>query len=724
MTSILIDPLSAFMDRHLNAMERWPTPLVSTSFDVVIEAGLAMIETQRLFRNSEEHSIEAAISFPVPIHAAFYHLEARIDDRVLTGVARSKNAARKGYEVAVERGRTAALHEELLPGIHMLSLANIRPGGVIQVTTRWIMPLTFVGAEGHLRIPLTVGDVYGQSGLPETDEVTTSAKVEVGNLTVRSSGEAVTYRSGAISHAMTNDKQGAVIIPMNRPIDLYVSKWRARKLFGLDGKAKRMTVTLCPEDHGEEKIDLAILVDRSGSMGATCSPDTNMTMCEATDMGLMQLCEVMKDSDAVSLWAFDTQPTHIGIARIEESGVSVAAQFESLITQLPPPRGGTATGLALRQVINTSKANDILVLTDGMSYSMDIDRLAASGRRISALLIGEDSLEAKLGHLVAETGGNLFIASDTDIGEKLVSVVGSIRKLKQERLIAPMPLTRATIMRNNVKIAATWTRKKLAQSEDQLLPIKAVGAAGAALMLPLLEPKKATSLALRHNLLTRRTSLLLVDEAGETQEGLPAFRKVSLAKPAEGRRFFSIAPPSVKTSSGDFNFSDPAVSISGGQNFHSMDYGENSSLSSRRPSVKFWGKINLSKRLQKMLNIADPENLEALQCLLREKLGPSAAGLKIDWGSNATNLIEGRVSGLPEPFRQKLDDLFNDKAVIALSKVLTKEPQDVVIGLIALYQSNDNRHAQRIAKFMLGDWRAVLSSKMIEMITKELALRK
>ena len=123
-----------------------------------------------------------------------------------------------------------------------------------------------------------------------------------------------------------------------------------------------------------------------------------------------------------------------------------------------------------------------------------------------------------------------------------------------------------------------------------------------------------------------------------------------------------------------------------------------------------------------MFNIRDLENLEALQCLLREKLRPSVAGLKIDWGSNATNLIDGKVSGLPEPFRQKLGDLANDNAVIALSKVLTKEPRDVVVGLIALCQSNKNRHAQRIAKFMLGDWRAVLSSKMIEMIAKELRL--
>jgi hypothetical protein len=46
--------------------------------------------------------------------------------------------------------------------------------------------------------------------------------------------------------------------------------------------------------------------------------------------------------------------------------------------------------------------------------------------------------------------------------------------------------------------------------------------------------EQATELAERHGLVTHLTSLLLVDEAGEMQEGLPALRKVALPSPATG----------------------------------------------------------------------------------------------------------------------------------------------------------------------------------------------
>ena len=62
----MVDPLAAFMRGHLSNEERWPVPLVSTSFDVSIEAGLAVVETRRVFSNTEDHAIEAALSFPVP----------------------------------------------------------------------------------------------------------------------------------------------------------------------------------------------------------------------------------------------------------------------------------------------------------------------------------------------------------------------------------------------------------------------------------------------------------------------------------------------------------------------------------------------------------------------------------------------------------------------------------------------------------------------------------
>jgi hypothetical protein len=39
------------------------------------------VTTTRRFRNAEEASIEAAITFPVPVHATLFDLAARIGER-------------------------------------------------------------------------------------------------------------------------------------------------------------------------------------------------------------------------------------------------------------------------------------------------------------------------------------------------------------------------------------------------------------------------------------------------------------------------------------------------------------------------------------------------------------------------------------------------------------------------------------------------------------------
>src|SRR5206468_11357653 len=144
---------------------------IATRFDVAIAGGLAEVATRRTFRNDEGESIEATLTFPVPVHATLFALEARIAGRLLTARAEARKQARETYESALDRGKSAVLHEEVLRGVHMLSVGHIPPGAEVAVSARWAMSLTQVEGSSRLRIPLTVGDVYGRSGLPDSDEL-------------------------------------------------------------------------------------------------------------------------------------------------------------------------------------------------------------------------------------------------------------------------------------------------------------------------------------------------------------------------------------------------------------------------------------------------------------------------------------------------------------------------------------------------------------------------
>ena len=114
------DPLAAWVAGAAIAATRRPIPLIATRFDVGIEGGLAVVTTRRTFRNDEAAGIEATLTFPVPVHATLFALEARIAGRTLA--AHAKAQARATYEDALERGKSAVLHEEVLRGVHMLSV--------------------------------------------------------------------------------------------------------------------------------------------------------------------------------------------------------------------------------------------------------------------------------------------------------------------------------------------------------------------------------------------------------------------------------------------------------------------------------------------------------------------------------------------------------------------------------------------------------------------------
>jgi hypothetical protein len=90
-----------------------------------------------------------------PVHAVLFDLHARIDGRVLKARAQRKSQARASYEGAIERGKTAILHEEVLRGVHMLSVGHVPPGAEIEVSATWAITLTNLNGRAQLRIPLT-----------------------------------------------------------------------------------------------------------------------------------------------------------------------------------------------------------------------------------------------------------------------------------------------------------------------------------------------------------------------------------------------------------------------------------------------------------------------------------------------------------------------------------------------------------------------------------------
>ena len=92
-----------------------------------------------------------------------------------------------------------------------------------------------------------------------------------------------------------------------------------------------------------------------------------------------------------------------------------------LVDKLSGPGGGTEIGGALAKVISHSTATNVLLLTDGKSHALDVQALARNGRRITVVLVGEDSLEANVGHLAALTGGEIFVVAGNELQDALAT---------------------------------------------------------------------------------------------------------------------------------------------------------------------------------------------------------------------------------------------------------------------------------------------------------------
>jgi hypothetical protein len=601
----------------------FPIPLVSEKIHVTLRGGLALVARTQVFRNEESGSIEATLTFPMPVHATLCRLSASIDGRTLTAIARSRKAAREHYEAAIDAGKTAVLHEEVLRGIHSLSVAHIPAGAEVKVTHSWIAALAHRGTGAALlRIPVTLGQVYGDSPLNDAEDLFTSPHViHEAVLTV----DAAESRFSVAGHRVAG---GKLRLRLDRPIDILVEDGSGA-VRGVTADGSPVTVRVTPSHDGDSSLDVAILVDRSGSMGDTTSRD-RMTKHEAVVLGLRNSARLLRQRDRVELWEFDSMVERVAGADTDPL---------EAIDRLGEPRGGTEIGVALATVLQKSPANDIILITDGLCHALDVQSIATSGRRFTVVLVGADSLEANVGRLAALTGGEILIATGAgDAGDAVRTSIASIRRPKPNFTTASWPLAHAATHIAGSLVEAIWGETVEVPESDAEFA-SAVGAFAASLALPQLTEGEATGVAIAHGIVSHLTSLVLIDEAGTVQDGVPAQRKVPL-----------------------------------------MDAG---SLFSSCEGLRLHEAVAFQRApAQRMITTL------------------SGAGDRIHWNVDPEALRRGDISSLPPDLIALIIKAAELPAICAIAGV-TRNAIAIVVGLIAASIASTNRSAERIARAIL-----------------------
>ncbi len=647
----VIDPISAFVTEARASAGAEPAPLVAVDIYISIVGGFATVDVKRTYRNCGQKPIEAMLSLPVPVHAAFFGLTATIGKRILKAVAQPRTEARDQFETAIDEGKTAVLHEELLRGIHCLTVGNLAAGASIEVTTRWAETLRCTGTRGRLRIPMTVGDVYGVSGLADVDELAHGGTMPSAALRIRHDADSASLAGGELKPSSGGFL--TTVVPCDAPVDIELDGWKPGCVQGRTWDGRTVTLRIDPYPEGNESMDVAVLVDHSGSMGGHCEGCTDVPLSkhEAVKLGLRAFARQLGKRDRLTLWQFDHTCEPIG------DGAPVgAAGFFELTGQLSQPRGGTEIGRALQRVCEGRHGRDILLITDGLSYAVDIQRQARADKRVFVVLVGEDSLDATVGHLAALTGGDMHFSFGPDVDGTLSAAVQGLRagRAPEEPLtIAANGLPRRFLAsRGNASIEAEWAEEPSESRRDTLS--EAVAAFAASLALAALNEDDALRLAIGEGLVTHLTSLVLVDEDGPRTSGLPFTRKLAPPSPRTGALYARAGAPR-----------HGSVLMS----FASQQVPTRPRRASLGGGVDRWPVISA----------------------------------RLDWCGNADSLAQGIIHEELPWAAEALRDLASDRGLQSMAAKIRMDPICLAIAVVAHSIAPQNRHARRVLRRLLRD---------------------
>jgi Ca-activated chloride channel family protein len=158
-----IDPKAELSEGRMavHKGDRWlGLPLRETRYDTVVVGNMAETSVIQVFHNPLPDRLEALYNFPLPTDAAVDDYWIRVDGREIRGVMKTRADARKTYEEARDAGQSAALLEQNRPNLFAQAVANIPPGGTIEVEMHLVQPLRREDGRYRLLLPITVGPRY------------------------------------------------------------------------------------------------------------------------------------------------------------------------------------------------------------------------------------------------------------------------------------------------------------------------------------------------------------------------------------------------------------------------------------------------------------------------------------------------------------------------------------------------------------------------------------
>lgn len=566
--------------------------------------GLLLRTTLRQrYRNTSGRLIETVYTFPLAHGASLLGLSVTLGDKKMSGAVIEKQQATQRYERAIDEGDTPVLVEQSASGLYTANLGNLRNGEEATIEIEYAQLLRFEQGGLRLSIPTVVAPRYGQpqaqGGLAPHESTAADWQARYPfTLTLDISGPAAKARLNSPSHCIEVQPvvpdQGAPGQGEGVRVTLGQGGWLDRdfvlRLDALEGQsfcvtapdgeeahpqAQAVLASFCPRLPAQElaPLSLKILVDCSGSMAGD-------SMAQAK-RALHEVGQWLEPADRLAYFRFGDRCVPL-IPDLVPCTPLIVGRLARAVERTEADLGGTELHAALCRVFGPPSKTaiakaDVLLITDGEVWDIEPTVRAAreSGHRLFVVGVSSSPAESLLRELAEHSGGACeLVTPNEDIAGAITRMVHRLRAARDigleldwgQPVLWQSPLPQQVFDGETLHV---WARLEQPLQAAPTLHWSAAGATGsdqaeavqtdasdttarlcgARQADTLTSDENKLALALRHQLVTRQTSLFLVHQRAEDEkaEGLPALEQIHQMMAAGHGGFGSVADSSLET---------------------------------------------------------------------------------------------------------------------------------------------------------------------------------
>ena len=544
--------------------------LKSVHVDGRLDGLMLRVKVRQSYRNEVDHNIEAVYTFPLAWGATLLGMSAELNGKRMQARVLEKKEATEEYEKAIDGGDTPVMVEKSASGLYTANLGNLKPDEDVLIEIEYAQLLRFEQGRIRLSVPTTVGPRYGdahrQGGLAphESDAVNPLAeypftlKLELFGQAAKAKLSCASHKVGitAIENGMSVRLEQGGMLDRDFVLNLDDLQGQCFAVTAPDGEQHAVLASFCPKLPAQETAPLLlkILVDCSGSMAGD-------SMVQART-ALHEVFQHLSPADRVSYTRFGSTVEHV-VANMEPCKPRfVGKVLAKALKVTESDLGGTELNAALRSTFEIEvpgkdrKDAAVLLITDGDVWDIEnIVKSAANSRhRIFAVGVGSAPAESLLRDLAEKTGGACELVSPNE--DMSLAVMRMFNRMRATRTVdievnwGATPIWQSRLSTQlfdgeTVHVfaqlaekpqsapALTWLSDgKQVTVQADTLGTESEGTVarmgGARRMVETAAKHKSLALALKYQLVSEQTNLILVHVRAEDEKavGLPTLEQI------------------------------------------------------------------------------------------------------------------------------------------------------------------------------------------------------